>query len=107
MLTSMLKTNRSYTMNTTQLCCDDVGVSRVAMHRPVNPIARLWQAIGARWAAHLEAEREAHAFDMVADLNADTLRDIGAPAQLISRAEVRQEERDRRVHEPLRQWLHG
>jgi len=94
-------------MNTTDLCCDDVAVSRVAMRRAINPIAQLWQSIAARWAAHLKAEREAHAFDLVADLNADTLRDIGAPEQLISRAEVRQEERDRRVHEPLRQWIHG
>ena len=94
-------------MNTIHLCCDDVDVPRVAIHRPVNPIAQLWQAIAARWAAHLEATRQAHEFDFVADLSADTLRDIGAPEQLISRAEVRQEERDRRVHEPLRQWLHG
>src|SRR4051812_4896177 len=107
MLTSMLKTNRSYTMNTNQLCCDDIDVSRVAMHRPVNPIARLWQAIATRWAAHAEAQREAHAFDLVAEQNPDTLRDIGAPARLISRAEVRKEKRDRRAHEPLRQWLHG
>ena len=94
-------------MNATQLCCDDIDVSRIAVHRPVNPIARLWQAIAARWAAHLEAEREAHAFDLVADLSADTLRDIGAPEQLISRAAVREEERDRRVDEPLRQWRGG
>ena len=94
-------------MNTNQLCCDDIDVSRVAMHRSVNPIARLWQAIAARWAAHLKAEREAHAFDLVADLSADTLRDIGAPEQLISRAVVREEERELRVHEPLRQWRGG
>jgi hypothetical protein len=107
MLTSMLKMNRSPTMNTTDLCCDDVAVSRVAMRRPINPIAQLWQSIAARWAAHLKAEREAHAFDLVADLNADTLRDIGAPEQLISRAVVREEERELRVHEPLRQWRGG
>lgn len=94
-------------MNTTHLCCDEVDVSRVAIHRPVNPIAQLWQAIAARWAAHLEATREAHEFDFVADLSADTLRDIGAPEQMILRAVVRQEDRERRVYEPLRQWRNG
>jgi hypothetical protein len=107
MLTSTLKTNRSHTMNTTHLCCDDVDVPRVATHRPVNPIAQLWQAIAARWADHLEATRQAREFDFAADLSADTLRDIGAPEQMISRAAVRQEERNRRVYEPMRQWRNG
>jgi len=94
-------------MNTSPLCCNGVDVSRVATHRPVNPIAQLWQAIAARWAAHLEAERQAHEFDFAVDLSADTLRDIGAPEQMISRAVERREERDRRVYEPLRQWRNG
>ena len=94
-------------MNTTHLCCDDIDVSRVAIHRPVNPVAQLWQAIATRWATHVEARRQAEEFDFATELSADTLRDIGAPEQMISRAVVRQEERDRRVYEPLRQWRNG
>lgn len=94
-------------MNTSPLCCNGVDVPRVATHRPVNPIAQLWQAIAARWAAHLEAARQAHEFDFVADLSADTLRDIGAPEQMIVRAAERREELHRRVCEPLRQWRNG
>ncbi|GAB4558070.1 MAG: hypothetical protein IV105_13900 [Rhizobacter sp.] len=73
---------------------------------PTRPVAQLWHAIASRWSAHLEAARKAQEFNFVEDLSAETLRDIGAPDQLISRAVVRQESQQHRLLE-LRQWRGG
>lgn len=83
----------------TQACCAEAAA-------PINPVAQMWHALGARWAAHLEAMRRAHEFDFTADLSADTLRDIGAPEQLISQASARHESRQQRLW-ALRQWRDG
>ncbi|HEX3139337.1 MAG TPA: hypothetical protein VHQ87_04750 [Rhizobacter sp.] len=71
-----------------------------------HPVAQLWQAIAARWAAHLESARKAHEYDFVGDLSADTLRDIGAPEHLISQAAGRRESQQQHLLE-LRQWRGG
>ena len=76
-----------------------------AMPSP-HPIAQLWRAIAARWASHLEAQRKAHEFDFTVDLSADTLRDIGAPEQLISQATMKREAQQQRLWD-LRQWRGG
>jgi hypothetical protein len=73
---------------------------------PTNPVAHLWHALAARWAAHLEATRKAQEFDFVEDLSADTLRDIGAPDRLVSQAAARHESHLQRLLE-LRQWRDG
>lgn len=73
---------------------------------PSNPIAQLWHAIVVRWASHLEDVRKAREFDFVTDLSADTLRDIGAPEQWISRAAGRRETHQQHLWE-LRQWRDG
>jgi hypothetical protein len=73
---------------------------------PINPMAQWWRALAARWAAHREAMRHAREFDFAADLSADTLRDIGAPEQLISQAKLRHESQQQRLL-ALRQWRDG
>ena len=71
-----------------------------------HPLTQLWHAIAARWAAHLEDARKAREFDFVNDLSADTLRDIGAPEQWVSRALAQRESQQRRLGD-LRQWRDG
>ena len=71
-----------------------------------HPVSQLWHAIAARWAAHLESARRAQEFDFVSDLSADTLRDIGAPEQVISQAIGRRESQQQRMLD-LRQWRGG
>jgi hypothetical protein len=71
-----------------------------------HPVAQLWHAIASRWSAHLEAARKAQEFDFVEHLSAETLRDIGAPERLVSRAAVRRESQQQRLME-LRQWRDG
>lgn len=71
-----------------------------------HPATQLWQAIAARWSAHLEAVRKAHEYDFVADLSAATLRDIGAPEHVISQAAGRRESQQQHMLE-LRQWRGG
>jgi hypothetical protein len=71
-----------------------------------HPVSQLWHAIAARWAAHLESARKAHEFDFAQDLSADTLRDIGAPDHLVSRAQDRLESQQQRVL-AQRQWRDG
>ena len=73
---------------------------------PLNPMAQLWHAIAARWATHLEDTRKAREFDFTSDLSAETLRDIGAPEQMISNATVRRELQQQRLWD-LRQWRGG
>ncbi|MEO8154040.1 MAG: hypothetical protein ABI605_13300 [Rhizobacter sp.] len=73
---------------------------------PLNPMAQLWHAIAARWAAHLEETRKAREFDFTSDLSAETLRDIGAPEQMISNAAARREWQQQRLWD-LRQWRGG
>ncbi len=73
---------------------------------PPHPVAHLWHVLAARWAAHLESARKAQEFDFVEDLSPETLRDIGAPDGLISRAKGRRESQQSRLLE-LRQWRDG
>ena len=83
----------------TQACCAEAVA-------PINPVAQLWHTLAARWVAHLEAMRKAHEFDFTSDLSADTLRDIGAPEQLISQAKLRRESQEQGSW-ALRQWRDG
>ncbi|MGY4830418.1 hypothetical protein ACVNIS_17745 [Sphaerotilaceae bacterium SBD11-9] len=71
-----------------------------------HPVAQLWHGIAARWAAHLEAARKAREFSFVADLSADTLRDIGAPEEMVAQAQERSDSRQQRMLD-LRQWRGG
>jgi hypothetical protein len=80
-------------------CCPEVTL-------PANPIAQLWHVMAARWARHLEAARKAHDFDFVTEMSAETLRDIGAPEHLISRAVQQRETQQQHLWE-LRQWRDG
>ena len=73
---------------------------------PLNPMVQLWHAIAARWTAHLEEARKAREFDFASDLSAETLRDIGAPEQMISNAAARRESQQQRLFD-LRQWRGG
>ncbi len=71
-----------------------------------HPLVQLWHVIAARWATHLEDARKAREFDFMHDLSADTLRDIGAPEQWVTRATARSESQQLRLGD-LRQWRDG
>ncbi len=70
------------------------------------PIARWWHVLAERWSAHRSRLRQSREFEWIADMNADTLRDIGAPDRVIAESMARRELQRSRLWE-LRQWRDG
>lgn len=86
-------------MNTTTTCCDRAPL-------PTTFIAHLWHQLANGWSRHLQASRELHETEAMSELNADTLRDIGAPERWVERAVQRRETEEIKLQE-LRQWRNG
>jgi hypothetical protein len=92
-------------MNAThnQACC---AVQPAALHSPSSAMVQLWHALAGRWARHLEEARKFHETEVMSELSADTLRDIGAPERWVERSVYRREAEEMRVQE-MRQWRNG
>lgn len=69
-------------------------------------LANAWQSLRARWSEHLENRRRAREAEALAELNEETLRDIGAPERWVARAVHRVEVQQRQLLE-MRQWRGG
>jgi hypothetical protein len=76
------------------------------LNGPANPVMQLWHALAGRWARHLEDTRRTYETEVMSELSADTLRDIGAPEQWVARAVYRRESEEMKMQES-RQWRNG
>lgn len=81
-------------------------IARTLAEPSAHPLTLAWQAIAHRWAAHLEAQRRLREAEALCHLNADTLRDIGAPERWVERAVAMREAEKLRLLQ-LRQWRSG
>lgn len=81
-------------------------LSRVASVESPRFLARVWHRLAARWAGHLEHARKARDVETMSQLNADTLRDIGAPERWVARSLYRREMELQHL-QALRQWRDG
>lgn len=92
-------------MNTSQFqaCC---AAEPAVFHSPSNAMVQLWHGLAARWARHLEEARRVQETEVMSELSADTLRDIGAPERWVERSVYRREAEEMRLQE-MRQWRNG
>jgi hypothetical protein len=106
MLTSIDIQSHETTMNTSShpACCT---AEAPALHSPSSSaVGQLWHGLAERWARHLETARQVQETEMMSELSADTLRDIGAPERWVERSVYRREAEELRLQE-MRQWRNG
>jgi hypothetical protein len=105
MLTSIEYQSHETTMNTShnQACC---AAESQVLHNPASAMVQLWHALAHRWERHLVEARKAQETEVMSELSADTLRDIGAPERWVERSVYRREAEELRLQE-MRQWRNG